>query len=142
MIQDNLVFLRKQNHMSQEMVAEQIGVTRQALAKWEKGVSEPDLGHCVLLAKLYDVTVDDLINYEDAATIHPKGKYLFGTVTVGERGQIVIPKKARDVFQIHSGSKILMLGDKEQGIALVPESMVQGMLELLFNKGGEENGEE
>jgi AbrB family looped-hinge helix DNA binding protein len=49
----------------------------------------------------------------------PKGKYVFGTVKVGEKGQIVIPKDARKIFDIKPGDSLLMLGDIDQGIALV-----------------------
>ena len=47
----------------------------------------------------------------------PEGKYAW-TVTVGEKGQIVIPKQARDVFHISPGDTLLLLGDEEQGIAM------------------------
>ncbi len=48
------------------------------------------------------------------------GKYVFGTAKVGERGQIVIPKEAREVFGIKAGDTILVLGDTKQGgLALV-----------------------
>ena len=47
----------------------------------------------------------------------PKGKHIFGTVKVGERGQIVIPKEAREIFDINPGDTLLVLGDEEQGIA-------------------------
>ena len=49
----------------------------------------------------------------------PKGKYMFGMVKVGEKGQIVIPKEARNVFGIKPGDSLLMLGDIERGIAIV-----------------------
>lgn len=49
----------------------------------------------------------------------PKGKHIFGLVKVGERGQIVIPKKAREIFSIFPGDSLLMLGDEAQGIAIV-----------------------
>ena len=48
-----------------------------------------------------------------------KREHMFGTVTVGARGQIVLPKKAREVFQIKAGDTIMVLGDEAQGIALV-----------------------
>ena len=48
----------------------------------------------------------------------PKGKHIFGTVKVGERGQIVIPKEARDLFGIKPGDTLLVLGDEERGIAI------------------------
>jgi AbrB family looped-hinge helix DNA binding protein len=48
-----------------------------------------------------------------------KGKHIFGSVKVGERGQIVIPKDARDVFGINPGDILLVLGDEARGIAIV-----------------------
>lgn len=49
----------------------------------------------------------------------PDGKHIFGIVKVGEKGQIVIPKKARDIFQIAPGDSLVILGDEKQGIAIV-----------------------
>ncbi|MFQ8706935.1 MAG: AbrB/MazE/SpoVT family DNA-binding domain-containing protein [Thomasclavelia sp.] len=49
----------------------------------------------------------------------PKGKHFFGSVTVGERGQIVIPQEARKLFKICSGDKLVILGDEERGLAIV-----------------------
>ncbi|MEE1043682.1 MAG: AbrB/MazE/SpoVT family DNA-binding domain-containing protein, partial [Clostridia bacterium] len=46
----------------------------------------------------------------------PKGKYVFGTAKVGEKGQIVIPKEARDIFNIKPGDNLLILGDEASGI--------------------------
>lgn len=48
-----------------------------------------------------------------------EGKYIFGVCKVGERGQIVIPKEAREVFEIKAGDSLVLLGDKEKGMALV-----------------------
>lgn len=48
----------------------------------------------------------------------PKGKYAW-TAKVGEKGQIVIPKEARDIFNIKPGDTLLLLGDDEKGIAIV-----------------------
>ena len=47
------------------------------------------------------------------------GKYIFGTVKVGERGQIVIPKDARKLFNIKSGDLVLVVGDEKRGIGIV-----------------------
>jgi len=52
-----------------------------------------------------------------------KGKYIFGTVKVGKRGQIVIPKAAREVFDIKPGDTLLLLGDEAQGIAIVKNEL-------------------
>lgn len=126
--------------MSQEDVAERIHVSRQAVAKWESGETTPDINNCAALARLYDVSVDDLISYSQKAAglpLPPKGKYMFGTVTIGERGQIVIPKKARDVFELKPGDDVVVLGDEEQGLGLMKASV---MLEMLnqFNSTGKE----
>ncbi|MBD5507810.1 MAG: AbrB/MazE/SpoVT family DNA-binding domain-containing protein [Lachnospiraceae bacterium] len=55
----------------------------------------------------------------------PKGKHIFGTVKVGERGQIVIPKEAREIFEINPGDTLLVLGDEEQGIAVVKADVMK-----------------
>ena len=55
----------------------------------------------------------------------PKGKHIFGTVKVGERGQIVIPKEARELFDINPGDTLLVLGDEEQGIAVVKADVMK-----------------
>lgn len=53
----------------------------------------------------------------------PDGKHIFGTVKVGEKGQIVIPKEARRVFHIKPGDTLLILGDESQGIAIVKNEL-------------------
>ena len=55
----------------------------------------------------------------------PKGKHIFGTVKVGERGQIVIPEEAREIFDINPGDTLLVLGDEEQGIAVVKADVMK-----------------
>lgn len=67
----------------------------------------------------------------------PKGKYAW-TATVGEKGQIVIPKQARDVFGIKPGDTLILLGDEEHGIAIPPKSAFAGLFGSIFN-GEEEN---
>lgn len=123
MFHDNLIQLRKRNHMSQEELAAKIGIARQTLSKWETGESVPDIEKCALLAELFGVTLDDLVKYESGSyfglSVPPKGKHVFGLVTVGEKGQIVIPAKARKVFRIQAGDQLLVLGDEQQGIAIV-----------------------
>lgn len=122
MINMNLQTLRKARGLTQEEVAEKTGVSRQAVAKWENGESLPDISNCTALARLYNISLDTLVNGEptDGLPFPPKGKHIFGTVTVGERGQIVIPKKAREIFRIKSGDSLLVLGDENQGgLALI-----------------------
>ncbi len=68
------------------------------------------------------------------------GKYMFGAVKVGERGQVVIPKEAREVFNIKAGDLMLMLGDPETGIAMVKLDVFQDMADNIF--AGLKKGEE
>ena len=64
----------------------------------------------------------------------PKGKYIFGTVKVGEKGQIVIPKEARDTFGIKAGDTLLVLGDAETGIVVSkPDVMNEVALGIFRN---------
>ena len=123
MFSENVVRLRKINQMTQEDIAEAVGVSRQAVAKWESGETIPDLEKCKLLAELFGVSLDDLANYEPEENmgldVPPKGKHLFGMVTVGDKGQIVIPAKARKLFDISPGDQLIVLGDESQGMAIM-----------------------
>ena len=120
MISENLILLRKQAALSQEALAEKIGVSRQTVAKWESGESAPDIQHADLLAELFNVNLDDLLHATPTEKgIPPQGKFVFGTVTVGDKGQIVIPVKARRTFHIQPGDDLMVLGDINQGLALV-----------------------
>lgn len=134
MIGMNIMTLRKAHNLTQEELAEQLLVSRQTLAKWERGEGEPDISSCKRMAEIFQVSLDDLVNFKEEDEeikigVPPKGKYFFGSVTVGERGQIVIPQKARKVFHIEPGEQILVFGDEERGMGLMPK---QGLLEV-FN---------
>ena len=62
---------------------------------------------------------------------YPKGKYAW-TVKVGEKGQFVIPKEAREVFHIEPGDTLIVLGDAEQGLAIPPKAAFAGLIESIF----------
>lgn len=132
MFSENLTELRKLHNMSQEELAEKIGVSRQTLSKYETGESLPDIEKCRLLAEVFGVSIDDLISYSRdnsmGLNVPPKGKYIFGMVKVGDKGQIVIPAKARKVFDIKPGDNLIVLGDEGQGIAIIKE---KGLLDLI-----------
>ena len=145
----NLRHLRAVAHMSQEDVADRIGVTRQAVAKWENGDTLPDILNCEALANLYDVSLNDLVRHnpeQEGLPIGPKDKHIFGTATVNERGQIVLPKKARDMLRFKAGDTLIVLGDTNPltcGIALISEEMFHrrtggAMAGFLKNMGGVE----
>lgn len=67
----------------------------------------------------------------------PEGKYAW-TATVGEKGQIVIPKQARDIFGIKPGDTLLLLGDKDHGIAIPPKGAFAELFSVAF-QNKEEN---
>ena len=142
MLKDNLAMLRNIHGYSQEGIAEKIGISRQAYAKWESGATVPDIEKCALLADVYETTIDSLIRtepLEGVGMIPPaqKGKNIWGTVTVNDRGQIVIPKGARDAFNLFTGERLIVLSD-ENGIALVPEkafvASMQRVMESMTQK--------
>ena len=56
------------------------------------------------------------------------------TVKIGEKGQFVIPKEARDMFDIHPGDTILVLGDAERGIAIPPKDMMNKYISMIFGE--------
>lgn len=132
MFSENLTELRKLHNMSQEELAEKIGVSRQTLSKYETGESLPDIEKCRMLADVFGVSIDDLISYSRdnsmGLNVPPKGKHIFGIVKVGDKGQIVIPAKARKVFDIKPGDNLIVLGDEGQGIAIIKE---KGLLDLI-----------
>ena len=119
MVKITLEAARVNTGLTQEQLAEKMGVSRQTVAKWESGESSPDVGHCDAMAELFDVTLDALVHDDMEMGPPPQGRYLFGTVTVGEKGQIVIPVKARRIFNIKPGDDLMVLGADNQGLALV-----------------------
>lgn len=139
MFSDNLIQMRKIRRLTQEDIAEKVGVSRQAVAKWEAGETIPDLDKCRMLAELFGVSLDDLANYEPednmGLAVPPKGKHMFGVVTVGDKGQIVIPAKARKLFDISSGDQLIVLGDEGQGLAIVKTERFLAVADMI-RKGG------
>lgn len=122
-IADNLKLLRYRNGYTLEAIAEIISVSRQSVAKWEAGDSVPDIMNCVKLASLYKISLDELVNRSlknimnnDFAT---EGGRICGVLDVSSEGTIRIPDSVMEVFDIHRGDKVLLLADKNQGIALI-----------------------
>ena len=137
MLKDNLTMLRRMRGFSQEEIAARIGISRQAYAKWETGATIPDIEKCSLLAEVYGTTIDSLIHTEAVEgrmfPPAPRGKNIRGSVTINERGQLVIPKGARNQFNLTGGQRLIVLTD-ESGIALIPdegfEAIIKKTLEL------------
>ena len=64
-IANRLVQLRKEHHLSQEELAEKIGISRQAVSKWERAESSPDTDNLIRLSKLYHISIDELLRTSD-----------------------------------------------------------------------------
>ena len=71
------------------------------------------------------------MKFSKKTTHIPKGKYAW-TATVGEKGQIVIPKQAREVFDIRPGDTLILLGDEKRGIAIPPKGTFSSLFAAAF----------
>ena len=63
----------------------------------------------------------------------PDGKYAW-MVKIGEKGQFVIPKEARELFDLQPGNEILVLGDAKRGIAILPKAMQKELITNIFSE--------
>ena len=113
---------------------EKIGITRQAYAKWESGATVPDIEKCKCLADFYNVTIDSLLKTERVDKIGmippaPKGRNIWGSVTINERGQVVIPKAAREKFGFSGGQRLIVLSDDEGIAAETFEAKMKAVME-------------
>ena len=61
------------------------------------------------------------------------GKYAW-MVKIGEKGQFVIPKEAREIFELYPGDEILVLGDTRRGIAILPKEKQQDVVKQVFSE--------
>jgi AbrB family looped-hinge helix DNA binding protein len=145
MFQDNLLMLRNTSGMSQEEVAAQIGVSRQAYAKWERGDTTPDIEKCQRLAQLYDVTLDSLVETKRVEGVGqippaPQGRNVWGSVVLNDRGQIVIPKAARDKLNYKEGQRLIVLSEDGSGLALVPAELFETWMYQLKESANKTEG--
>ena len=143
MLKENLIMLRGIHGFSQEEIAEKINISRQAYAKWETGATVPDIEKCRLLADVYGVTLDSLVNSDSAegsgtSVLTPKGKNIWGSVTINDRGQIVIPKGARDKFNLVGGTRLIVLSD-DDGVAMAPAERFEENIQEIMALAATEN---
>ena len=90
--------------------------------------------------------IDSLVNFSDkigttTLTPGPKGKHIFGTTKINDRGQVVIPKKARELFGINNGDSLVVLGDEAEGIALIKADVFEKRLNNTWNSMKQEISE-
>ena len=71
---EKLQKLRKDNNLSQEQLAEKIGVSRQAISKWERGEATPDSDNLICLAKIYNISLDELISSKEDNNMNEESK--------------------------------------------------------------------
>lgn len=67
--------------------------------------------------------------------IAEKDRYIFGVCKVNDKGQIVIPKEAREIFKVKSGDSLLLVGDKNKGLALIKTEVIESVAEGVFDNG-------
>ncbi|ENK1244165.1 helix-turn-helix transcriptional regulator [Clostridium botulinum] len=94
---EKLQLLRNNNRLSQEELAEKLGISRQAISKWESGQSTPDLKKLIVIAELYNVTIDSLVKDSDEFHI------LQSNGTNNREEQKVDDKKTQVVININRG---------------------------------------
>ena len=115
-IAENLSLLRQKESYTLEQLAEIISVSRQTVAKWEAGDSNPDIVNCVKLATLYKISLDELVNKPlDIAMIREfsaKEDRICGVVDISEEGNIHIPDPIMEMFDIKRGDPMLVLADR------------------------------
>ena len=124
-IMNQIRIFRTQRGLTQEAVAERIGVSRQAVAKWEKGETLPDIETCIRLADLFGVPLEVLARGM-ADENEPDGQKMYGCVRMNDKGQITLPANVREAFGLRSGTLLLVLADTEKGIVLVNMGSMAG----------------
>lgn len=133
MIGSNLRMLRSNSSYTLEDVAEIIGVSRQTIAKWEAGETYPDIENCVKLSALFKVSLDAMVKEPVqilAEEPNDKGQYMFGIVKIGEDGSLPLPEKAKQLMEILPGDRMLLIGDKDQGIAMMKCDGINDYLDM------------
>ena len=121
-ISENLKVLRIRSGRTLENVAEIIDVSRQTVSKWESGESYPDIEKCVKLSRLYNVSLDALVNKPIQELVREgadRNRYVFGVTKLNGDRMIKLPERAVELFEIGENDILLVVGDKKQGMAIV-----------------------
>lgn len=118
-IMSRIRLFRTQRGMTQEALAEKVGVSRQAVAKWEKGDTTPDIDSCIRLADAFGVPLEVLARGLTPREEAAEGRQMYGCVRMNDKGQITLPVQVREAFGLKPGCLVLVLADTEKGIALM-----------------------
>lgn len=89
-LEEKLQLLRKQNGLSQEQLADRLGIARQTVSKWETGQAVPELNGLILLSELYGVTIDRIVKEEDACNLSLNAN---GDILISEIAPFVVRAK-------------------------------------------------
>lgn len=108
---ENLKMLRKQDGMSQEQLAEKIGVSRQAVTKWETGAGIPDIENIMAISTLFDISIDDLLSNESGSKKLPETEYLYESVT-----EYDIDESKRYDMKLGGAKRLVLVGDEGEKI--------------------------
>jgi transcriptional regulator with XRE-family HTH domain len=137
MISSNLRMLRRSSRYTLEELAEIIGVSRQTIAKWEAGETYPDIENCVKLSALFKVSLDALVKEPIQYLVdkpNDQGQYMFGIEIINDDGSVPLTDKARTIMGIFPGDRILLLGDRDKGIAIVKCDGINDYLDMEESK--------
>ena len=108
---ENLKMLRKQAGMSQEQLAEKIGVSRQAVTKWETGAGIPDIENIMAISTLFDISIDDLLSNESGSKKLPETEYLYESVT-----EYDVDESKRYDMKLGGAKRLVLVGDEGEKI--------------------------
>ena len=108
---ENLKMLRKQAGMSQEQLAERLGVSRQAVTKWETGAGIPDIENIMAISTLFDISIDDLLSNESGSKKLPETEYLYESVT-----EYDIDESKRYDMKLGGAKRLVLVGDEGEKI--------------------------
>ena len=106
-IANRLVALRKENNLSQEALAEKLGISRQAVSKWERAEASPDTDNLIALAKLYHISLDELLKIHEDEEDEFSDGISSGTEQTGDDGIHI-----EDVDDVHIGFDGVHVKDK------------------------------
>lgn len=113
-------YFRHLRNVTQEELAKELGVIRQTVASWEKGVTSPDMETCMKIAEILNVQIEDLADdVKEDKSVPPTYRFL-GTVTIGKDGKVKLPKKILDEMGVQAGDQMLVLADTERGVEFLP----------------------
>lgn len=115
-IANRLVNLRKANNLSQEALAEKLGISRQAVSKWERAEASPDTDNLILLARLYGVSLDELLKTEDEIPMPEKPVYALEKVDAEQESRTEDDSFGGQEGYVHVGFQGVHVKDKDSEV--------------------------